>query len=82
MRHLYVQSKQFITYLLILMDDISRVAFFICNTLSRMIHKTVKSSAQELLIYGCRFTLNRKLQFLYCVCVCDRQRERERETSV
>ena len=39
-------------------------------TLSWMIHKTVKSSSQELLIYGRRFILNRKLQFLYCVCVC------------
>jgi len=64
MRHLCVQSKQFSTYLLLLMDDLLRVVFFICNTLSWMIHKTVKSSAQELLIYGRRFIVNRKRQFL------------------
>jgi hypothetical protein len=83
MRHLYVRSKQFITYLLLLMDDILRVAFFICNKLSWMIHKTVKRSAQDFLIYGSRSIKNRKLQYLYCVCVCVCvwERERERETE-
>jgi hypothetical protein len=69
------------------MDDILKAAFFICNTLSWVTHKTFKRSAQELLIYGHKFILNRKLQFLYCVCVCacvracvrERERERERE---
>jgi len=39
MEQFHVQSKQFITYLLLLTDYFLKVASFICNTLSEMIHK-------------------------------------------
>jgi hypothetical protein len=43
MEQFHVQSKQFITYLLLLIDYVLKVAFFICNTLSEMIHKISKT---------------------------------------
>ena len=42
MQQFCVHSEQFITYLLLLVDNILKVACFICNTLRVTIHKPVK----------------------------------------
>jgi hypothetical protein len=67
MHEFYAQSKQLITYLLLLVDNILKVASFVCTTLSSKIDKTVKNSAQQLLMYGHSFIPNIVLQLLYCV---------------
>jgi hypothetical protein len=45
MRRFYVQSKQFVTCLLLLTDNME-ASSFICTTLCYAIHITVKKSAQ------------------------------------
>jgi hypothetical protein len=67
MHDLYAQSKQLITFLLLLVDNILKVAFFISTTLFSTLGKTVKKWAQQLFIYGHSFILNIVLQLLYCV---------------
>jgi len=66
MHELYAQSKQLITFLLLLVDNILKVASFICTTWSSTFVKTVKNSAQHLLIYGRSFISNIVLHLLYC----------------
>jgi len=48
MHELYAQSKKLITFLLLLADDILKMASFICTTYSSPFGKTVKNSAQQL----------------------------------
>jgi hypothetical protein len=68
MHQFYVQNKQFITYLLVLADHhlpggllhLQRFVFW-------TIHKTVKNSAQQRLIYGCNFVPNSTLRLLCCM---------------
>ena len=43
------------------------MASFFCDTLSYMIHKTVKNSAKQLSIYARNSVPNSTLQLLYCV---------------
>jgi hypothetical protein len=67
MQELYAQSKQLVIFLLLLVDNTLKVASFICTTWSSTFGKTVKNSAQQLLIYGRSFIPNAVPQLLYCV---------------
>ena len=83
--HFHVLSKQFITYLILLTDYFLKVAFFICNTLSEMIHKISENWRNSpwfmiaVLSHIARFS-----SFSVCVCACMRAcvRERERERDI
>jgi hypothetical protein len=67
MHELYAQSKQLITSLLLLVDNILKVTSFICPAWSSTFGKTVKNSAQQLLICGHTFIPIIVLQLLCCV---------------
>jgi hypothetical protein len=67
MHEFYAQSNQLITYSFLLVDNILKVASFVCTTQSSTIGKTVKNSAQQCLIYGYSFIPNIVLQLLYCM---------------
>jgi hypothetical protein len=60
----YVQSKQFTSYLLLLIDDVLKVASFVFNTWPWTTHRTVKISAQQLSI--CGSISSRRARFSSC----------------
>ena len=66
-RKFYLQSKKFIICLLLLIDNVLKVASSICSTMLQRFKKTVTKSVQQLLICDWKFIPKRAFQLLYCV---------------